>query len=52
MKKEFLLKAIVVIVPVIVAFYAGYYEHKKQQKIEANYQHETHLQKTTQVASI
>ena len=37
MKKVFLLKALVIIVPVLVAIYAQYYEHKQQKQLKVYY---------------
>jgi hypothetical protein len=48
MKKVILLKALVILVPFIVAIYAGYYEHKKQQEIVALYQNGTHAENNIQ----
>ena len=37
MKKVIILKAFVILVPVVVAIYAQCYENKKQEKLEAFY---------------
>ena len=50
MKNSVILKTIVVIVPVLVAVYAHYYEIKKQEKLEANTK-ELYVQRTAEQLS-